>query len=62
MNLGVGMSGQVLVHPSPICQIGGVDQGLSDMIFWRYQTRHRHRSWYRQRAELVPYALLLGWI
>jgi hypothetical protein len=29
MNPGVGMSGQVLVHPSHICQIGESDQGLS---------------------------------
>jgi hypothetical protein len=27
-NLGVGMSGQVSVHPSHLCQIGESDQGL----------------------------------
>ena len=30
------MSGQVLFHPSHICQIGESDQGLSDRIFCRY--------------------------
>jgi hypothetical protein len=29
-NPGVGMSGQVLVHPSHICQIGESDQGHFD--------------------------------
>jgi len=27
-NPGVGISSQILVHPSHVCQIGGSDQGL----------------------------------
>jgi hypothetical protein len=32
-NPGVGLTGQVLVHPSHLCQIGGLDQGRFGLSF-----------------------------
>jgi hypothetical protein len=37
-NPGGGMSGQVFVHPSHICQIGESDQGLIEWIASTAQT------------------------